>query len=206
MFLVALTGGIGSGKSTVSAGLASRGAALVDADAISREIMEPGGRAYGGVVEHFGPSILQADGRIDRPAVAAKVFNDSEALAQLNSLTHPIIGEVMAERVAMAGDTAEVVVLDLPILSIATRALLTFDAIVVVDTPIEVAVARLVAHRGFSEEDARARVAAQVTREERRALADLVLDNSGDRGALEAEIERAWEWIKARNGSAPARA
>lgn len=202
MFLVGLTGGIGSGKSTVAAGLAGRGAAVVDADGISREIMEPGGAAYGPVVERFGPSIVGADGRIDRPAVAALVFNDPQALADLNALTHPVIGQVMAERMAEAGARAEIVVLDIPLLNIATKDRFTFGAIVVVDTPEDVAVQRLVAQRGFSEEDARARVAAQISREERRSLADLVLDNSGSRQALEAEIDRAWKWLCDRAASA----
>ncbi|HET6963573.1 MAG TPA: dephospho-CoA kinase, partial [Acidimicrobiales bacterium] len=192
MFLVGLTGGIGSGKSTVAAGLARRGAAVVDADAISRQIMEPGGAAYGPVVERFGPSILGPDGRIDRPAVAALVFNDPQALAELNALTHPVIGQVMAERMTEAAARAEVVILDIPLLNIATKDRFTFGAIVVVDTPEDLAVERLVAQRGFTEDDARARIAAQISREERRSLADLVLDNSGSREALEAEIDRAW--------------
>ncbi len=203
MYLVGLTGGIGSGKSTVAAGLAARGAAVVDADAISREIMEPGGRAFGPVVDHFGPSILSDDGRINRPGLAQIVFQDPDALVKLNSLTHPAIGEVMAERMTAAAERAEIVVLDIPLLNIATRDRFTFAAIVVVDTPVDVAVARLVGHRGFGEEDARARVAAQMTRKERRRLADLVLDNSADRAALEAEIDRAWAWLTARAASTP---
>ena len=195
MFLVGLTGGIGSGKSTVAGGLAARGAAVVDADAISREIMEPGGAAYGPVVERFGPSIVGPDGRIDRPAVAALVFNDAQALADLNDLTHPVIGQVMAERMAEAAARAEIVILDIPLLNIATKDRFSFGAIVVVDTPEDVAVERLVAQRGFTEEDARARIAAQISREERKSLADLVLDNSGSRPALEAEIDRAWKWL-----------
>lgn len=195
MFLVGLTGGIGSGKSTVAAGLAVRGAAVVDADAISRQVMEPGGAAYGPVVERFGPGIVGPDGRIDRPAVAALVFNDKAALADLNGITHPIIGRVMAERTEEAAAGSPVVVLDIPLLNIATKDRFTFGAVVVVDTPEDLAVERLVAQRGFSEEDARARIAAQISREERRALADVVIDNSGDRAALEAEIDRAWQWI-----------
>ena len=203
MFLVGLTGGIGSGKSTVAAGLAERGAAVVDADAISREIMEPGGAAYGPVVERFGPSIVGPDGRIDRPAVAAVVFNDPEALADLNQLTHPVIGRVMAERMAEATTRADIVVLDIPLLNIATKDRFTFGAVVVVDTPEELAVQRLVAHRGFSEDDARARIAAQQSREERRRLADLVLDNSGPRQELEEEIDRAWKWLSERAAASP---
>jgi dephospho-CoA kinase len=198
MFLVGLTGGIGSGKSTVAAGLAARGAAVVDADAVSREVMEPGGAAYGPVVERFGPGILGPDGRIDRPAVAALVFNDKEALAALNGITHPIIGRVMAERMEAAAATARVVVLDIPLLNIATKDRFTFSAIVVVDTPEDTAVDRLVGQRAFSEADARARIAAQISREERKALADVVIDNSGSRPDLEAEIDRAWAWIAER--------
>jgi dephospho-CoA kinase len=198
MFLVGLTGGIGSGKSTVAAALAGRGAAVVDADGISREVMEPGGAAYGPVVARFGPSIVGSDGRIDRPAVAALVFTDPDALAALNALTHPVIGQVMAERMESAGAVAPIVVLDIPLLTIATKDRFTFSAIVVVDAPEDVAVQRLVAHRGFSESDARARIAAQIGRDERRRLADLVLDNSGSRLALEREIDRSWAWLTKR--------
>lgn len=195
MFLVGLTGGIGSGKSTVAAGLSERGAAVVDADAISRQIMEPGGEAYGPVVDHFGPSIVGPDGRIDRPAVAALVFNNPDALKELNDLTHPVIGRVMAEKMSEAA-SSRIVVLDIPLLSIATKDRFNFGAIVVVDIPEDLAVQRLVAYRGFTEEDARARIAAQMSRAERRALADLVIDNSGDRAALEGEVERAWVWLE----------
>lgn len=198
MLLVGLTGGIGSGKSTVAAGLAARGAAVVDADAISRQIMEPGGEGYEAVVAHFGPAVLTPDGRIDRPAVAALVFNDQEKLEQLNGLTHPVIGRVMAERVAAAAEASAVVVLDIPLLSIATRQRFAFDAVVVVDTPEDLAVERLVGGRGFTETDARARMAAQISRAERRALADVVIDNSGDRPALEAEVDRLWAWLEER--------
>ena len=195
VFLVGLTGGIGSGKSTVAAGLTARGAGVVDADAISREIMEPGGAAFDPVVERFGSSVVGADGRIDRPAVAALVFSDPDALKDLNGITHPIIGQVMAERMVAAAAESEIVVLDIPLLSIATTDRFTFAAIVVVDTPEDIAVHRLVTHRGFREEDARARMAAQISREERRALADVVLDNSGTRENLETEIDRAWAWL-----------
>jgi len=198
VLLVGLTGGIGSGKSTVAAQLAARGAAVVDADGISRQILEPDGAAFDQVVDRFGPLIVGRDGRIDRPALAGVVFGDPEALADLNRLTHPVIGRVMSERVAELAATSPIVVLDIPLLTIATKDRFSFGAIVVVDTPEEVAVRRLVEHRGFTEADARARVAAQITREERRALADLVIDNSGDRGALESEVERAWAWLSER--------
>lgn len=193
-----LTGGIGSGKSTVAAGLAARGAAVVDADAIAREIVEPGGPAYGPVVERFGPGVVGADGRLDRAALAAVVFNDADALADLNRLTHPVIGAVMAERMAAASAAADVVVLDIPLLDVATRDRFRFGAIVVVDTPEDVAVERLVTQRGFGEDDARARIRAQISRDARRALADVVIDNSGDRAALEAGVDRAWAWLQER--------
>ena len=199
MLLVGLTGGIGSGKSTVAAQLAARGAAVVDADGISRQILEPDGAAFDQVVDRFGPSLVGPDGRIDRPALAGMVFGDPDALADLNRLTHPVIGRVMSERVVELAATSPIVVLDIPLLTIATKDRFTFGAIVVVDTPEEVAVRRLVEHRAFSEADARARVAAQITREERRALADLVIDNSGDRAALESEVDRAWAWLSARS-------
>jgi dephospho-CoA kinase len=198
MLLVALTGGIGSGKSTVAAGLAERGAAVVDADAISRQIVEPGGPAYQPVVDRFGPGIVGADGRLDRPALAAVVFADPAALADLNDLTHPVIGQVMAERVARLAADPPIVVLDIPLLTIVTKDLFDLAAVVVVDVPEDVAVARLMAHRSFAEADARARVAAQIGRAERRRLADLVLDNSGDLAALASEIDRAWTWLQER--------
>jgi dephospho-CoA kinase len=198
VLLVGLTGGIGSGKSTVAGGLLARGAGMVDADAISRQILEPGGPAYQPVIDRFGPAIVRSDGSIDRPALAGAVFGDPAALADLNQLTHPVIGRVMAERMVEAAADHGIVVLDIPLLNIATRDRFQFGAIVVVDTPEEVALARLVGQRGFTEADARARVAAQISRDERRALADLVLDNSGDRTALEAEIDRLWAWLEER--------
>ncbi|MGH9055125.1 MAG: dephospho-CoA kinase [Acidimicrobiales bacterium] len=198
MLLVGLTGGIGSGKSTVAAGLARRGLAVVDADAISREIVEPGGPAYGPVVDRFGPGVVGLDGRLDRPALAAIVFADEAALADLNDLTHPVIARVMADRVQALQAANRVVVLDIPLLTIASKSRYKLGAVVIVDTPEDVAVRRLVEQRGFSEADARARVAAQIGRQERRALADLVIDNAGDRAALEAEVDRALQWLEER--------
>jgi dephospho-CoA kinase len=196
MLLVALTGGIGSGKSTVADGLAKRGAAVIDADAISRQILEPGDLAYQPVVDHFGPAVVRPDGRIDRPALAAAVFGDPEALAELNRLTHPVIGSVIAERVREVAEPGRIVVIDIPLLGILTKDLFQLDAVVVVDVPEDVAVQRLVDQRGFTVEDAWSRVCAQITRDERRQVADLVLDNGTDRGALESEIDRAWAWLQ----------
>jgi dephospho-CoA kinase len=196
MLLVALTGGIGSGKSTVAQGLAERGATVIDADAISRQILEPGDLAYQPVIDHFGPEVVRPDGRIDRPSLAAAVFGNPDSLTELNRLTHPVIGRVMAERVGEVTEPGRVVVLDIPLLAILTKDLFQLAAVIVVDVPEDVAVDRLVEQRGFSVDDAWARVAAQITRDERRQVADLVLDNSGDRCALESEIDRAWAWLQ----------
>jgi dephospho-CoA kinase len=197
MLLVGLTGGIGSGKSTVAAGMAERGAGLVDADSIGREIVEPDGPAYRPVVERFGPGVVRADGGIDRPALAAVVFADPDARADLNQLTHPVIAEVMAERVVEAAADHDIVVMDIALLEIA-RDRFDFAVVIVVDCPEDIAVARLVEHRGFSEADAQARVAAQISREERRRLADRVIDNGGDRAELETQIDQTWAWLTAR--------
>ncbi len=200
MLLVALTGGIGSGKSTVAAGLARRGAAVVDADAIGREILEPDGAAYQAVVDYFGPGVVRPDRSIDRAALAGIVFADPDRLTRLNQLTHPVIGEVMAVRADALGASHPVVVLDVALLSIVTTDRFHLDVIVVVDTPEEVAVGRLVEHRGFSEDDAWSRVAAQIDRDQRRQVADVVLDNSDGPAALETEIDRVWAWLRERAG------
>lgn len=197
MILVGLTGGLGCGKSSVSALLAERGAVIIDADAIVHEIQQPGGRAYEGIVERFGPSIVTADGTLDRPALAALIFNDAEARTDLNKLTHPHVGAVMAERMAANRDTDNVVVLDIPLLAEGGgRDRYGVAGILVVDCDPEVAVARVVEQRGMAEEDARSRQAAQASREKRLELADFVVDNSGDRAQLEAEVDRAWKWIE----------
>ncbi len=202
MLLVGLTGGIGSGKSTVAAGLAERGASVIDADAIARQVIQPGGPAYRAVIDRFGGEVLHADGTVDRPALAAVVFSDPAARADLDAITHPAIGQVMVEQVMACGDAA-IVVLDVPLLRADTVQSYGLAAVVVVDAPTDVALRRLVKHRGFSEEDARARAAAQMSGAERRALIDLVpaglvVHNAGDLGALEAEITRAWSFLSAR--------
>jgi dephospho-CoA kinase len=196
MLLVGLTGGIGSGKSTVAALLEARGAVLVDADRIARDVVEPDGPAYQPLIDRFGPSIVRPDRTLDRAAIAARAFSDPEALADLNHITHPAIRDRMAALVAAQAGTDRVVVMDIPLLAPATRNSYGLAGVIVVDTPVEVAVERLVAQRGLSEDDARARMAAQLSREERRQLADVVIDNSGPRESLEAAVERAWSWIE----------
>jgi dephospho-CoA kinase len=197
---VVLTGGVGSGKSTVADMLVARGATLIDADRIAREIVEPGRPAYAAVVERFGQAILNPDGTIDRKALADIVFSDATALADLNATTHPVIGHEMVERRAAAEASGGVVVLDVPLLKPTHRDQLGFDAVIVVDTPVDIAVSRLIEHRSFERADAEARVAAQMSREERLALADFTVDNSGDKEALTAQVERLWSDLQARAG------
>lgn len=201
VLLVGLTGGIGSGKSTVAAALVERGAALVDADLIAREVVEPGGAAYSPLVDRFGPGIVASDGRIDRPALAAIAFGDPASLADLNAITHPAIGAVIATRIAEAA-AAAVVVVDIPLLNAEGIERYHLDAVVVVDTPVDVAVSRLVTYRGFTEADARARVTSQISREERRALADYVVDNAGDRSSLVPQVDELWAALSARAAAA----
>lgn len=203
MFVIGLTGGIGSGKSAVSARLATRGAVVVDADAITRQLQEPGQPVLAAMVERFGPEILQADGTLDRQGVADIVFSDPAALADLGAIVHPAVGEEIARRLEQEASTDHVVVLDVPLLVESGRSDLA--ALLVVDVDPELAIRRLVEHRGFSEADARARMARQVTREDRLARADLVVDNSGTLGDLDAAVERAWTWIQERRAATEVR-
>lgn len=186
MTVVGLTGGIGSGKSTVSAMLAERGAVIVDADVIHRENMAPGGRVHDAVLARFGT--------VDRPALASIVFKDPVALADLNALTHPAVAVVIAERLAAEADTDGVVVLDIPLL-VESKSAYPVAGVVVVDAPPEVAVRRLVEQRGMDESDARARIAAQASREARLAAADFVIENDGSLEELREEVDRCWQWI-----------
>ncbi|MBV8979990.1 MAG: dephospho-CoA kinase [Acidimicrobiia bacterium] len=200
MLVVGLTGGIGAGKSTVSRLLADRGAVIVDADLIAREVVEPGGPAYQGVVDRFGSAVVLADGQLDRPALAEIVFSDPDALKDLNAVVHPAVGVVIAERLAEESATDHVVILDVPLLVESGRG--DMAGTIVVDCPPEEALRRAVA-RGLPEDDVRRRMANQVTREERLAKADFVVDNSGGESALPAEVDKAWTWIQALADRAP---
>jgi dephospho-CoA kinase len=193
MLLVGLTGGIGSGKSTVAALLAERGAVVVDADAIVRRLQQPGEPVFDAMVERFGPGILAADGTLDRPAVAAVVFDDEQARKDLEAIVHPAVGAEMLAVLQASAGSDRIVVYDVPLLVESGKT--GYGAVVVVDVDPDVAVARLVAHRGFDEADARARIANQASREQRRAVADRVIDNSGDRAALEAQVDDVWSWL-----------
>ncbi len=186
---VGLSGGIGSGKSTVARRLVERGAVLVDADALAREVVRPGSAALAELVERFGADILDADGALDRPALAAKAFADDRARADLNAITHPRIQQLTVERMAQAPADA-VVVHDVPLLVEAGYGA-NYHLVVIVDAPVEDRVRRLVA-RGLSEPDARARIRAQATDEQRREAADVWLDNSGAVEDVLAEVDRLW--------------
>ncbi len=193
MILVGLTGGIGSGKSTVSALLRERGAVIVDADAITRELQQPGAPLLAALAERFGESIIGPDGELDRAGVAAIVFSDAEALKSLNAIVHPAVGAEIARRVAAEVATEHVVILDVPLLAENPRD--NLQGTIVVDAPVEVQVERLVHGRGFGEADARARIANQASREDRLRRADVVVDNSGDRAALGPQIDQVWAWL-----------
>ena len=189
MLTIGLTGGIGSGKSTVSALLAERGAVVVDADRIAREVLEPGTPGLASVVTEFGPTVLAADGSLDRAALAAIVFSDDDARRRLDGLVHPLVRRRSAELVAAAPPDA-VVVNDVPLL-VETGQAGSYDLVLVVEADAGTRVARLVG-RGLTEADARARIAAQASDEQRRAVADVVLDNSGTRDQLAAQVDRVW--------------
>ena len=191
MILVGLTGGIGSGKSTVSAMLAEHGAVIIDADALARELQGPGSPVLERMAERFGSHIIRDDGSLDRAAVAQIVFNDETALKALNDIVHPALGVEITNRIEQARGTDDVVVLDFPLL--AERPRPGLSATVVVDVPVETAVERLVASRGMSEDDARARIASQVSRDERLAIATHVIENSGDLTALRDQVDALWE-------------
>ncbi len=199
MLAVGLTGGIGSGKSAVADLLVAKGAVLIDADQIARDVVAPGGPAYQPLIDRFGPGIVAADGTIDRPALAAVAFADEESRLALNAITHPAIGIAMIEARNALADTDKVVVLAIPLLTALHRETVKLDLVVVVDCPTEVALERLLSQRGFDRTDAEARIRSQISREERREGADYVIDNSGDRAALEREVDKLWEWLQAQH-------
>jgi dephospho-CoA kinase len=194
VLLVGLTGGIGSGKSTVSAMLAERGAVVIDADVIAREVVEPGQPAFAAVVERFGSGVVAPDGTLDRAAIAAIVFDDRDALKDLEAITHPAVGARMVELMQEQSDTDNVVILDVPLL--VEKGTYETAGTVVVDVDSELAVRRLVEQRGMTEDDARRRMAAQVSREERLAKADFVIANAGSLEDLRAEVDRCWRWLQ----------
>ncbi|MDP1806140.1 MAG: dephospho-CoA kinase [Acidimicrobiales bacterium] len=191
MLVVGLTGGIGSGKSTVAALLAERGAVVVDADRLAREAVAIGTEGFRAVVDRFGPDVVDGDGGLDRKALAGVVFEDPEALADLNGIVHPMVRAAIAAQVAELAGTDAVVVLEIPLLVESGRSY-GASKVIVVDCPEEAAVRRLVEGRGMDEADARRRMAAQVSRPERLAAADLVIDNSGSVADLGRQVDALW--------------
>ncbi|RBY89005.1 dephospho-CoA kinase [Blastococcus sp. TBT05-19] len=189
MLTIGLTGGIGSGKSTVSTLLAARGATVVDADRIAREVLEPGTPGLAAVVTEFGAGVLSPDGALDRAALAAIVFADADARARLDAIVHPLVRQRSRELVAAVPPDA-VVVNDVPLL-VETGQAGSYDLVLVVEADPETRVARLI-DRGLTEADARARIAAQASDEQRRAAADVVLDNSGTPDQLAEQVQRFW--------------
>jgi len=193
--MVGLTGGIGSGKSTVAQMMVGRGAVVVDADAIARQVVEPGTPALAQLVERFGPEILAEDGSLDRPALAARAFVNDETRKELQDITHPAIGAEFLRQVAEAPADG-IVVHDVPLLVESTRGY-DYGAVIVVETPKELRLVRLEA-RGIPREDAENRMALQATDEERRAVATWVIDNSGDLGHLERQVDAIWHELQER--------
>lgn len=202
MILVALTGGIGSGKSAVSARLAARGAVIVDADAIVHELQAPGMPLLGVLAARFGDGIIRDDGSLDRAALAAIAFADDESLQALNAIVHPAVRDEIARRIAAERTSEHVVVLDTPLLTVTDGH--DFAARIVVDTPLEIALERLVARRGMNEDDARARIGKQISRDERVAGADRVIDNGGDRSTLDDQVDDLWAWLRTLSAGPPA--
>lgn len=194
MLLVGLTGGIGAGKSTVSQLLAERGAVIVDADEIARQLQQPGNPVLDRMAERFGDHIIGDDGHLDRAAVAEIVFGDGDdtrqALVDLNAIVHPAMQSEIERQIAAQADTDRVVVLDFPLLGENPRD--DVAATIVVDVPADVALERLVEFRGMDETDARNRIANQISRVDRLALAEYVVDNSGDLDHLRTEVDRLW--------------
>jgi dephospho-CoA kinase len=190
---VGLTGGIGAGKSAVSRLLAAHGAAVIDADAIAREVVALGTPGLAAVAEAFGPGVLLPDGSLDREALGKVVFADPEALARLNAIVHPLVGAEMAARIAAQPDGA-VVVHDVPLL-VENGLAAGYDLVVVVEAPLEIRLDRLVRLRGMAEEDARARIGAQATDEQRRRAAGVLIRNDGTLDDLRRAVDEAWPRI-----------
>jgi dephospho-CoA kinase len=197
---VGLTGGIGAGKSEVSRRLAAQGAVVIDADAIAREVVEPGTDGLDEVVAAFGPGVLDSDGRLDRAKLGDLVFADPERRERLNAIVHPRVGARMAELEREAGPGA-IVVHDVPLIAESGRAD-AYDLVVVVDAPARVQVDRLVRQRAMTRDQAQARMAAQASRAQRLAIADIVIDNSGSLAELDRQVGDLWAELRRRAAAA----
>jgi dephospho-CoA kinase len=198
VIVIGLTGGIGSGKSTVSDRFVDRGAILIDADQIVKELQQPGQIVYSEMVKHFGRDILNEDQTLNRQAIAGVVFSDKDSLRRLNEIVHPPVNKEIRSRIREQADSENLLVLDIPLLVEGIIAggppRYVVSGILVVDTPSEISIQRLIEHRGFTEEDARSRINAQVAREKRLEVADFVIDNTVTLDALEPQITSAMSW------------
>ncbi|WP_298867278.1 dephospho-CoA kinase [uncultured Microbacterium sp.] len=199
MPLIALTGGIASGKSTIAARLAEHGAVIVDADQIVRDVQGPGSPVLAAIAAEFGEDVIRTDGALDRAVLGARVFGDQDRLQALNALVHPAVREESERRFAAAfqADSDAVVVYDVPLL-VEARVDDPWDLIVVADAPADLRAQRMVALRGMTEEDARARLASQVPDDVRRSIADVVIDTSGTIEHTIAQTDALWERVRAR--------
>jgi dephospho-CoA kinase len=195
---VGLTGGIGSGKSEVSRRLAQRGAFLIDADVTAREVVEPGTPGLGQIVAVFGPGVLLPDGRLNRPQLGQLVFADDNLLAKLNAIVHPLVAErtqQLEQHAAAAVGPAGIVVHDVPLLT-ENQLQRNYDTVIVVDAPDEIRLQRLTEDRGMNPEHARERMAAQAGRDQRLAIADIVVDNSGTLDELDDQVAGVWPILR----------
>lgn len=190
MLTVGLTGGIGSGKSTVSALLASHGAVIIDYDLLARDVVEPGSPALQAISERFGAGVIAPDGTLDRPALGALVFADADARKDLEGITHPAIRDLAVQRQAAAGPDA-IVIHDNPLL-VEMGAAAYCEVVVVVDVPVEVQIERLISTRGMTAAEAQARIDTQASREVRTGAADLLIDNTGPMDELAANVGGIW--------------
>ena len=196
----AITGGIGSGKSTVSAALETRGAKLVDADEVVRELQRPNGEVFTNLVQEFGEMIINEDGQLNRQKLADIAFSDPEDLEKLNKIVHPAVGKEMAKRRNAFIRQGYIVLVDIPLLvtpegTLARKEYQDFTGKIVVDCDEKIAVSRLVKFRGFREDDAWARIDKQASRKQRLEVADFVIDNNGDNDSLEVQIDSCWSWM-----------
>lgn len=196
----AITGGIGSGKSTVSAALETRGAKLVDADEVVRELQRPNGEIFTNLVQEFGEIIINEDGQLNRQKLADIAFSDPEDLEKLNKIVHPAVGKEMAKRRNAFIRQGYIVLVDIPLLvtsegTLARKEYQDFTGRIVIDCDEKIAVSRLVKFRGFREDDAWARIDKQASRKQRLEFADFVIDNNGDNDSLEVQIDSCWSWM-----------
>ncbi|WP_105036722.1 dephospho-CoA kinase [Cryobacterium aureum] len=199
MYLIGLTGGIASGKSTVAQRLAELGAVVIDADRLAREVVEPGTPALAAIAKEFGADLLQPDGNLNRPALGAIIFTDPVRRERLNAITHPAVRQLTRDRVAAAAaaDPHAIVVYDVPLLAEAKAGgLVTFDLIVVVQADADTRIQRMVDLRGLTREEATHRISSQASDAERLALADVVIDNTGGLDATLLQVDALWERVR----------